>query len=419
MKIRVKNIGKVKEADIEIRGITVIAGPNDTGKSTISRALFSVFNSFYHIEEEMKQEREKRLFRIINVLFFESDIRLSASKSNVLVNKILALRNRKTNNNIENIDSVFEEYIASFTENDKRKLRNSLKKYSGTIQDTLSITDEEFFVGAMNRNLNSVFNHQINNLFSSQDGVIILNIKDNPMKITVKDNAVIDVGNKLSLNTEAVYLDNPFVLNELENPLIDTNYYPMQERQILIKLKKNTVEPELFQEIIVSKKLESVYTNINSVFSGKITGSEIEGWGRKLPKTSKQLDVRNFSAGLKTFAILKTLLLNGAIEENGTLILDEPEVHLHPEWQLVFARVIVELYKAFGLHILLNTHSPYFLRAIEVYAEQAGIVDVCKYYRAYNKESFSYIKDVTGNVEEIYKSLAGPLQVLENERYAD
>ena len=122
---------------------------------------------------------------------------------------------------------------------------------------------------------------------------------------------------------------------------------------------------------------------------------------------------------MKTFAILKTLLLNGAIEENGTLILDEPEVHLHPEWQLVFARVIVELYKAFGLHILLNTHSPYFLRAIEVYAEQAGIVDVCKYYRAYNKESFSYIKDVTGNVEEIYKSLAGPLQVLENERYAD
>ncbi len=33
--------------------------------------------------------------------------------------------------------------------------------------------------------------------------------------------------------------------------------------------------------------------------------------------------------GLKTFVILKMLLTSGVIERNGTIILDEPEIHLH------------------------------------------------------------------------------------------
>lgn len=419
MNIRIDNIGKVKKADIEIRGITIIAGPNDTGKSTISRALFSVFNSFYHIEEEMKRERESRLIRIFKVIFIESGVGILTSKLRSLVRNIITVRNKKPSDGIEDISAVFDSVICSFSDADKTNLRNSFKNYVRTIQDTLSITDEEFFVAAMNRNLNSVFNNQINNIFSTKEGIITLIIKDIPMEITISKDKVVRVSNRVSLNTEAVYFDNPFVLNELGNPFIDTDYCPMQERQILGKLERYKVESGLFNEIIVSKKLESVYANLDKVFTGQIVGNVREGWGKKLPKASKPLDVRNFSAGLKTFAIIKTLLINGTIEENGTLILDEPEIHLHPEWQLIFAKVIVELQKAFGLHILLNTHSPYFLHAIEVYAELAGIAGVCKYYQAYNEGNYSFIKDVTDNLEEIYKTLAGPLQVLENERYED
>ena len=45
MKIKVKNIGRVAEADIEINGIAVIAGENGTGKSTVGKALYAAFNS--------------------------------------------------------------------------------------------------------------------------------------------------------------------------------------------------------------------------------------------------------------------------------------------------------------------------------------------------------------------------------------
>ena len=137
----------------------------------------------------------------------------------------------------------------------------------------------------------------------------------------------------------------------------------------------------------------------------------------KLKNSMEELEIKNLSTGLKTFVILKNLIDNGALEERGTIILDEPEIHLHPEWQLVFAEIIVMLQVELNLHILLATHSPYFLRAIQVYAGNYGIADKCKYYLAENEENYSVIKDVSDEVELIFKKLARPLQKLEDLLY--
>ena len=45
MKLNIKNFAKIKNADILIDGITVIAGENNTGKSTVGKILFSLYNS--------------------------------------------------------------------------------------------------------------------------------------------------------------------------------------------------------------------------------------------------------------------------------------------------------------------------------------------------------------------------------------
>ena len=101
------------------------------------------------------------------------------------------------------------------------------------------------------------------------------------------------------------------------------------------------------------------------------------------------------------------------------MILDEPEIHLHPEWQLLFAEIIVLLQKEFRLRVVINTHSPYFLNAVEVYAAKHGVADVCHYYLASMRGQTSVIEDVTGDTERIYAKLARPLQDLENERFTD
>ena len=166
------------------------------------------------------------------------------------------------------------------------------------------------------------------------------------------------------------------------------------------------------------EKIQKISDLLNSVNPGKIVKSS--GFYRyEFTDREKQLELRNLSAGLKTFVLLKTLIENGHLRKNGILILDEPEIHLHPAWQLFFAELIVLLQKEFNLHILLTTHSPYFLRAIEVFSQKYDISHRCRYYLAENHNDLAVIRDVSDQTEQIYKLLSAPFQTLENERWKD
>jgi len=158
---------------------------------------------------------------------------------------------------------------------------------------------------------------------------------------------------------------------------------------------------------------------MQNVCDGNIMLDDKDTFIYKTDKLNGDLDMVNLSTGLKSFAILRRLLQNGNIDENGTIILDEPEIHLHPEWRLKFAEIIVLIQKEFNANILVNTHSPYFLNAIEVYSEKYGVDQKCKYYLV-NKESGSTtVSDVTNENDKIYEKLARPLQELENLEYGN
>ena len=74
---------------------------------------------------------------------------------------------------------------------------------------------------------------------------------------------------------------------------------------------------------------------------------------------------------------------------------------------------------SFIVNILLNTHSPYFLNAIEVYSQKYNIGDLCKFYLADENNGITRIVDVTNETEKIYAKLARPLQELENTEYGN
>lgn len=419
MRLSIKNIGKIENASIEINGITIVAGENNTGKSTIGRALFSVFNGFYKVDEKIDGERCRSIEKLINLIYQNVD-----SDAYYLVNtKELA---EDLLNNVENykndIQAIEEKIIKAAKEYDDEfvsKIEDTnVREFLLRIKELLNISDDEVLRAVLEKSLIAEFNGQINNIFADGEGGIELQIRNKKVAISVRDNRVIKLQNSIRLLTEAIYLDDPFILDgERRIYYKASSYITDHKTQLRRKLTYSKRNANLIEEIAVKNRLEKVFEKLSQVCGGVIVRDRQAGYGYQRKNGDKVLNIRNVSAGLKTFVILKQLLQSGAVEYNGTIILDEPEIHLHPEWQLIFAELIVLLHKEFGLHVLLNTHSPYFLRAMQVYSAKHEVADRCKYYLAGMSASHAVIEDVSENIDKIYQILSIPLQKLEDERW--
>lgn len=421
MILTLKNIGKIKNAKIKMNGITVIAGENNTGKSTISQALFSVFNSFYKIEDKIYNERIKSIKLILHRAFsdfsyqrdlFDNyyDFNFEKISEEIIQNRESYLNNSKLINEwiIKEIKINKQDEIINYNNDKITDIVNKIVK-------SINVDKDDIIKNIISRNLQKEFDDQINNIFTEESGKVTLNIHNRDITVGIKDNVVFEITDSISLNTEAIYMDDPFLLDEITNRGRARIYTSNHRLHLLYNLLNTNNDYNIVDEIITNEKLNNIYNKLSSVCSGEIINNKNGLFGYKKDGSDKVLNVKRLSTGLKTFVILKKLLTNGKLEENGTIILDEPEIHLHPEWQLVFAELIVLLQKEFNLHILLNTHSPYFINALEVYSRKYDIEKKCTYYLAFNKIGFAYFEDTSENLEKIYSKLARPLQDLENE----
>lgn len=123
----------------------------------------------------------------------------------------------------------------------------------------------------------------------------------------------------------------------------------------------------IFDSVSNKEKLNNVKKILKKAYHGKTI---LKNGLYYYQEGTSAFDFRNLSTGLKAFALIERLLESGKLKQKDVLILDEPEIHLHPEWQLIYAETIVALQKEFDLTVLVTTHSPYFLEAMEVYARK-------------------------------------------------
>lgn len=421
MLLSIKNLGKIETANIEINGITIIAGENNSGKSTVGKTLFCIFNSFYKIDSRIEAERFSAVSREIESAYYYNVSGRFAQRFDVdeLAETIMANKNMYVNDELSLQQDIKNFLIQNDPNFEKHLEKTKLDSVAEKIVRIFNISDDEVLTTILRKKMQAEFNMQINNLHDINTiSEIMLKIKDTDITIRVKNNKDINISNNLSLDTEVIYIDNPYAMDNLRYPLAkhQNRNYSTHREHLTMCLADIKVKGAL-DEIIASKKLDKVLEKLNTVCSGKIVRNNRSF--AYMENSDVSIDIVNVSTGLKTFAIIKTLLLNGSLEENGSIVLDEPEIHLHPEWQLIFAELIVLIQKEFNMHILINTHSPYFLDAVEVYSHKHGIASKCKYYLAEVSGTTSVISDVSNNIEKIYEKLARPLQVLENERYSD
>lgn len=424
MKLELENVGKINQANIELNGITIIAGENNTGKSTIGKMLFCVFHAFYKIEEQIKEERTKSISRVLNSYYHEASNRFTRRFDTLDLAKYIVEQQEVFLGDTRILVKEIEKFYISKDQNFQRYIgQDALEKLVDRIYAFLKLEDGEIQKIILRKRLEAEFQMKVAHLnHAEKEANVKVGIKGNSIEFTVINNEDISITSYMNLTKEIIYIDDPFVLDDLGQPQWYVFLHEFGHRQDLLKKLASDQKVDDFSvvdELIVQKKLEKILGVMQNVCDGNIVSDDSNTFVYKTDKLNGALGIVNLSTGMKNFVILRRLLQNGNIDENGIIILDEPEIHLHPEWQLKFAEIIVLIQKEFNTNILLNTHSPYFLNAIEVYSEKYQIDNKCKYYLVDENNKGAIVSDVTNNTEKIYAKLAKPLQKLENLEYGD
>jgi len=280
MKLKLKNIGIIKEAEIKINGLTVIAGKNDSGKSTVGKVLFMLIKT------------------------------ISQSNSDV------------------------------------QAYKNRFNKYIQTL-----------------------FNRQI-----SKDGTIEFEYAEQSFGVKIKNDKCTEFAMPKEYEYDElgefrpIVIETPFIWNILAT-LNTANSLRARNRELDFEISPliDDLHYTLTRKLL--PKDDDIKLNIKTIIEGEF----IENNGSfTFQKEDNTIELSNVAMGIKYFGILQVLSNSNYLYKGQILILDEPEVHLHPQWQLKLAEIIVNLVKQ-GVKILINSHSPYMIEALQRYGQRANI----------------------------------------------
>lgn len=139
MRLQIKNFAAIREADIKFDGITVIAGENNAGKSTVGKILFSFFHSFYDMQEKIQSNRWQAISNKVSQDIDES-IDIASQPSAGLLNRARWTRQQDLQSrfvrswqisNAQDCFTVVEEYIKTSLKGQvvlSAALRETIKK---------------------------------------------------------------------------------------------------------------------------------------------------------------------------------------------------------------------------------------------------------------------------------------------------
>lgn len=416
MRLQIKNFAAIREADIQFDGITVIAGANNAGKSTVGKILFSLFHGFYNMQEKIQSNRWSAISNKISQ-DIDENMNFTSQPNGEFPgdrwrhqhNLLMRFKEKHPLNENECMDFI-ETYVKDFAQgqlNDSSDFRESIQR---DIRSVFQYTDAQIRDTVLTSEFNDVFSHQANSKRNTDAADLRLTIKDKVVHVGLKDEICQDVSSEIKILHSATYIDDPFIVDNLVG-FHFSNWRNIMVEDLKEKMKKSK-DIDLLSKQIRKDQTEEITNKLHQVIDGEFVETQ-EGPTFHQKGMTDDLSLRNLSTGLKSFAIIKRLLEYHNLNDQDVLILDEPEIHLHPEWQLIYAELIVLLQKTFNLTILLTTHSPYFLEAIEVFSEKHGLKKKTKYYLAHMQDDYAVFDDVTDDTARIYNLLAEPFDKLD------
>ena len=429
MKLILENVGIIEKADVDINGLTVIAGNNDTGKSTIGKVAYCLTKAFESFESDYilsKHEKIRDIFYDVYFLFMRN-IKRDLESVRYRRNLVRLIRspfhlNYINSDEYKKMVKDFKEYLDKKHKEGKIKggIKDKIGGHFGEIEDLHKEEKEteSKIMDSLEKLFESEFRHQLTNLSCNESKISVHEGQNKMIDVTIKDEEIVKNNSEKIEETfpfkSSVFIETPFILNhKSETPFIlnhksETPRHSRDLRDKLFNEDRSNME---------NQPIEDDELNISEIIGGEVFYHEGLNDFRFQKKTSnsemQDIDILNSASGIKSFGILQILVKTGKIGKNTLLIIDEPEVHLHPEWQVKYAEVLVGLVKK-GVKVLLASHSPYLIEALNKFSKENGIGDDTKFYLSKSSDDgrTATIEDRTDNKGEIFHKLSRPFERL-------
>lgn len=402
IRVIAENFRAINHADIIINGITVVAGENGSGKSSISKLLYFLYRTVADYERIVSRELRKSLMdvsRFLEIVAQESryydkgldfrgevmDLRRTLPNAEALteeMNKWIELV-AKIETFLASVDGANNhEYLANRNSGRFRHILKDLlntdnkeENFTQSFAKVKSLIEENFkkAIDTVELRPTSLFIEELHRVFSDETLPGKFEVQEYGDLIVALDKKNLSIPYSIQ---NAIYLDTPMMLHSESSNNIhwDDLEELLQKKTTGRHSIADLINREIIQGDVYSE--ESLYSTDD--FKFKRNDGEV-------------FDLLNVATGIKSFSILQILLKNGTITDKTLLILDEPESNLHPQWIIEYARIIVLLNKQLGIKFFLATHNPDMVSAIRYISEKEGILEGVNFYLAEKvKDTFKY-----------------------------
>lgn len=409
----VNNYHAIEKAEIVLDGITVLSGENGSGKSTLSRWLYYVVKATneyeQYVEKEaitevkilldkirrasmtmgMRRSLTNAYYRIIDELDVVGHVDLFRDKFHELVLSFINSLNEYFSH-----DSQWDEMqrLASYFKI-KIEIEEDFKQIIGRISDNLYDNYEKIILEAIEskkrRNHEALVDTIAYFANSGDDGEIDITLQEEKVNLLDKH----EFKAPLTLN-RAIYYGTQRTMNSLED---SSDFY---------NLLKTPIGD-------VPKEAQVIKMRIRQIMNGSISLKKNDFIVFDEPELHYQrkdgltIPLKQAATGLISFACLSRLLENGYLTQDTLLIIDEPEAHLHPQWIVEYARILVLLNKLVGMKILISSHNPDMVSAIQSIARKEGTLSSTNFYLAQknnlNEMKYTY-ENLGTDIGKIFES---------------
>ena len=200
-------------------------------------------------------------------------------------------------------------------------------------------------------------------------------------------------------------------INEVADEFVKMFYYFLKEKDYrpseITKHFRNYIK-NIFNDLDLGFEYSHLDKEDNVWFTSNIN-QEYYYTGKDNGRDDKLFTITQLSTGQKTL-LSKVLYLYFKDYKDKVILIDEPELSLHPSWQNRVLKIYENFAKLNNCQVIIATHSPHIIGSAEneslriLHKNSEGQIEVIKGLKAHGRDINSVLFDVMGEVEYRPKS---------------